>query len=67
MLADLGNAWEDEEHDLVLPEPGEAGQERFRKAVSDVVMMERGREKREQVRDHAVAYNWASGGLPIVQ
>jgi len=67
MLADLGNAWEDEENDLVLPEPGEAGQERFREALSDLVMMERGREKREQVRDHAVAYNWQSGGLPIVQ
>jgi hypothetical protein len=65
MLADLGNAWSEEDEEMILPERGEAG--RLRAGVAaDAAGVERGRAKREMVRDHAVAYNWMSGGLPIV-
>ncbi|EGG04550.1 uncharacterized protein MELLADRAFT_56643 [Melampsora larici-populina 98AG31] len=66
MLADLGNAWNDDDYDRLLREPGDAGVHRRGAAVQDLDFIERGRAKRECVRDHAVAYNWQSGGLPIV-
>jgi hypothetical protein len=68
MLADFGNSWSEIEMEVMLADVGAP-------TVSNIMVMEnhldmdaveRGKMMREMVRDHAVAYNWESGGLPIV-
>jgi hypothetical protein len=67
MLANLGNAWDDLIEPIIEDNPNGVmdGFEIPFAGGHGAEATERGRSKREQVRDYAVAFNWSNGGLPI--